>query len=212
MKKVLGASILALLVTISYSDTLRTYIPTKYSLQVRTDGLLSISALLPSTLISAKQMINSKSGVRVSVGISAGNDSSSNGFNNSGITGVTRSTTDWFSVSLHATYLRYLYSNRNLYIYYGVGPFGTYSWDEASNANSKSAWTSNSIGLDGCLGAEWFFTEHFSLFLEYNMYVVREHRRTTFLIPGSAVQTPPSDQMNYRLSYNTVFIGRSVYL
>jgi hypothetical protein len=125
---------------------------------------------------------------------------------------VTTSTTDSFSISLHATYLRYLYSNRNLYIYYGVGPFGTYSWETASNVNSKSIWTSYSIGLDGCLGAEWFFAEHFSLFLEYNLYVIREHRRTALDIPGSAIQTPPSDQINYRLSYNTVFIGLSIYL
>jgi hypothetical protein len=213
MKSVLVTIALCLLTTASHSDTLRTYLPSRYSLQVKTTGLVSISSLLQNTLISAKRMMDSKSGIRVSVGVSGGSGTERDISTSDGTTSETKGATDSISVSLHVTLLKYLISSRNLYIYYGVGPFGTYSYEKKSNPQSSQTWTDYSLGLDGCLGAEWFFAQHFAAFIEYNVFASAEQKRSNTQIPGSAIQTPYSyDVANYKLNYNSVFLGLSIYL
>ncbi len=211
VKRIILTILVSLVATASHSDTLRTYLPSRYSLQVKTTGLVSVSSLLPNTLISAKRMIDLKSGIRVSVGVSGGNNSDSEINIGNGAPAETKYTTDSISVSLHVTLLKYLISSRNLYIYYGIGPFGMYSWIETSNATEKETQTDYSLGLDGCVGAEWFFADHFAVFLEYNVYASMERRRSTTEIPNSAISMW-GDATNYKLSYNTVFIGLSIYL
>ena len=117
MKKTLSAIIITVLaVTASHSDTLRTYLPSRYSLQVKTTGLVSVSSLLPNTLISAKRMMDSKSGIRVSVGVSGGSGTERDISTSDGTTNETKYATDSISVSLHVTLLKYLISSRNLYM------------------------------------------------------------------------------------------------
>jgi hypothetical protein len=186
--------------------------PTKYSLQIKINGISSVTAILPGTMISFKQMLNSKNGIRISAGIAAGSYDSKD-YTSVPENGITNNVkVDSISFSLHATYLKYLYCIKNFYLYGGTGPFGKFSYQEYKDLSFTKVIRNYALGLDGCLGIEWFFTEHFTLFLEYNLLADWEYRHSTSDLINSNVTAPENKTINYNLNYNTVFMGLSIYL
>jgi hypothetical protein len=186
--------------------------PTKYSLQIKINGISSVTAILPGTMISFKQMLNSKNGIRISAGTAAGSYDSKD-YTSVPENGITNNVkVDSISFSLHATYLKYLYCIKNFYVYGGTGPFGKFSYQEYIDLSFTKVTRNYALGLDGCLGIEWFFTEHFTLFLEYNLFADWEYRHSASDLVNSNVTSPENKTINYNLNYNTVFIGLSIYL
>lgn len=200
--------IVAFLVVSPYADTTGFKGPTKYSLQIKINGVSSVTAILPGTMISFKQMINSKNGIRISAGIAAGSYDLKD---LSGQDAYISRAADSISVSLHATYLKYLYDNKNLYLYVGAGPFGKYSYQKNIDLSLTEIANNYSVGLDGCLGVEWFFAEHFALFLEYSLFADLEYKHLTNDLQNSNVGSE-TKTTSYNLNYTTVFIGISIYL
>lgn len=199
-----------LLTSGSSADTLNYYFPTKYSLQIKSNGLLNFISLIPGTMISVKQMFNSKNGIRISAGISANSSTYTDSSEYSGyVIDITK--IDTLMISLHATYIRYPYHNKNLYLYLGTGPFGTYYYGYNSYSSTRSKSNNFSIGLDFCLGVEWFFSGHFTLFTEYNVYAALDHRHTYQEILGSNASTIRKTT-NYNVNFNPLFVGISIYL
>jgi hypothetical protein len=212
MNKKIILFIVAFLVVSPYADTTGFKGPTKYSLQIKTNGVSSVTAILPGTMISFKQMINSKNGIRISAGISGGSYDSKD-YTSVPEKIITRNDKiDSISVSLHATYLKYLYCIKNFYLYGGIGPFGKFSYQEYKDLSLRRITRNYVLGLDGCLGVEWFFSEHFTLFLEYNLFADWEYRHSTGDLFNSNVAVPENKTINYNVNYNTVFIGLSIYL
>jgi hypothetical protein len=195
----------------SFADTLTSSFPTKYSFQLMVTGLLTVNTLVSETMISAKQMLNTKNGIRLSLGISASNknykyvmvnhDSVTSDHNNFGQ-----------SYSLHATYLNYLYKNGNIFMYAGIGPFGSYSTSNTNDLLNFEFTRNYSLGLDLNLGIEWFFTKHFSLFTEYRLISYYQNKRTRTGTKPDYVTTKIETQNNYYLYSDPLFIGLSIYL
>jgi hypothetical protein len=208
MNKIIILIIMALFAGSPYADTTGFKGPTKYSLQIKTNGVWSVSAILPGTMISFKQMLNPKNGIRISAGIAAGSYDSKDFTSVPEVMIIRHNEVDSISVSLHATYLKYLYCIRNFYLYGGTGPFGRYSYQKYKDLSFTKITRNYALGLDGCLGVEWFFAEHFTLFLEYNLFANWEYRHST----SDLATVPENKTINYNLNYNTVFIGLSIYL
>jgi hypothetical protein len=192
-------------ISLTFGDTLNAFGPSNYSLQIKTNGTLDVSSLMQWTMISCKKMISSTGGIRISTGISAERNNSKD------ITAQDDKSTgnESLSFSLHATYLKYFIRNKNLYVYYGVGPFVNYGYQFYSDLSTDKTLNSYTGGADGILGAEWFFSEHFSLFTEYNMFVSGKYNHTTLKTVGSNVVLPENKTTDYNLNYNTVLIGIS---
>ena len=211
MNKKVFLFIAVFLIVSPYADTTGFRGPTKYSLQIKINGMSSVTALLPGTMISFKQMLNSKNGIRISAGISACSYDSKDFASGQGDIETGNYKLDSISVSLHATYLKYLFNNKNLYLYGGIGPFGRFSYQEAKNMSYSKVTRNYALGLDGCLGIEWFFSEHFTLFLEYNLFADEEYIRGMNDLQNSNVGSE-TKTISYNLNYTTVFIGISIYL
>jgi hypothetical protein len=202
--------IFAVLVSLPFGDTLTSCGPSKYAFQLKTNGLQDISSFIPGTMISFKKMINSIEGIRITAGIYIGINNYMESPSQEFVTHESKK--DSLSISLYATYLKYAYRNKKLYLYYGLGPFGIYSYQITADLNQQNKISTFSGGLNGCLGVEWFFVEHFSLFTEYNLNAIARYNRASTEIKGSNIVLPAQTTTNFNLISNNVLIGLSIYL
>jgi hypothetical protein len=208
MKAKLTLLLVTLFVFLPNADTLNTLKPSIYSLQLKTNGLFAISSLLPGTMISIKKLINSKDSYRISVGVSAEYLNTTQEMNNYK---YKENNEDSLSISLHVSWLRYLYYNRNMYLYLGIGPFGKYSYYSLKQIDLIQTSNLYSIGIDAFPGIEWFIIEHLSLLLEYDLSINYQYTFYKTEIYGNSAQWPPEKTHKIRLEYNSVYIGLSIY-
>jgi hypothetical protein len=209
MKKMEALLLLGVFAFSLNADTLNTLGPSIYSVQLKTNGLIAVSTLLPGTMMSVKKMVNSNKGYRISIGVSAGVLNSQQGANGE----LTRDyTIDSFSISLHASHLKYPYHNGNLYLYVGAGPFGRYSYNRVKDISQSKETNNYTIGMDFFPGIEWFIIKHLSLLLEYSVDCYYQYITYKTDIPGSNLEIVPDRARSFNLEYNTVFVGFSIYL
>jgi hypothetical protein len=196
--------IIAFFVALLFGETSTNYYePSKYSFQIKTNGLQDISSLIPGTMISLKKMTNSTDALRITAGISAG----SNIYNS-----TSESKSDSFSIGLYITKLKYAYRNKNLYLYYGYGLFGKYAYQFSDDSYEKITTNTFSGGLNGCIGVEWFFSKQFSLFAEYSLNATANYSRSSNRLNGSNLVSNPTIIKGFNLNPNSVLIGLSIYL
>ncbi|MGB7568063.1 MAG: outer membrane beta-barrel protein [Chitinivibrionales bacterium] len=198
--------IIAFSVALIFGETSIYYEPSKYSFQIKTNGLQDISSLIPGTMISLKKMTNSTDALRITAGISAGINTYIP--NNS----ASESKSDSFSIGLYITKLKYAYRNKNLYLYYGYGPFGKYAYQFSGDSYEEMTTNSFSGGLNGCIGVEWFFSKQFSLFAEYSLNATANYSRVSNRLDGSNLVSNPTITKGFNLNPNSVLIGLSIYL
>jgi hypothetical protein len=198
--------IIAFSVALIFGENSIYFEPSKYSFQIKTNGLQDISSLIPGTMISLKKMTNSTDALRITAGISAG----SNTYipNNS----TNESKSNSFSIGLYITKLKYAYRNKNLYLYYGYGPFGKYAYQFSDDSYEEMTTNSFSGGLNGCIGVEWFFSKQFSLFAEYSLNATANYSRVSKRINESNLVSNPTITKGFNLNPNSVLIGLSIYL
>jgi hypothetical protein len=159
-------------------------------------------------MISIKKMLNSIDGYRISVGANADIDNVKDGEN----VFATDNTDYSIAASLHVSYLRYLYRNRNMYLYFGIGPFGSYSYLTSRQTTQVNTSSNYTIGVDVLPGIEWFVLEHVSLLLEYDVDCFYQYGEYGTTVPGSNLQVIPQKTRRIKLEYNSVFIGLSINL
>jgi hypothetical protein len=200
---------LTLFVFLLNADTLSYLKPSIYSVQLKTNGLFAVSALLPGTMMSLKKMFNSIDAYRITLGVNAGISNIKEGYD-SELT--LNNTQDTLSISLHVSYLRYLFSNRNMYLYAGVGPFGKYEYNTLKQISQTQTNNIYTIGIDAFPGLEWFIINHLSLLLEYDINIHYKYATYKPNFSGSNIQLPPERMQELKLEYNSVFIGLSIYL
>jgi hypothetical protein len=192
----------------SFSDSLDTARPFKHSFQLQIGDYLSLKTF-QNTWICYKYHFNTSKAIRVGLSLYA-NYNDNLGPRNSSINDFTESTEN-ASLSFNSFFISYFYFNKTIKPYYGMGPFLSLSYYDDSpvlRGTLTGASKKKTIegGLNGLIGLEWFFHNHFSLFTEYSLQGGYSYY-SSFGSSGNEYKTN-----NFKLTTNNCLVGLSIYL
>ncbi|GAB5520548.1 MAG: hypothetical protein RhofKO_27990 [Rhodothermales bacterium] len=107
-------------------------------------------------------------------------------------------------------YMIYPTPGREVNMYYGIGPQLNLSHSEQNRANVESTQTRLGAGMVGSLGAEWFATQHISIFAEYgsSLVVQVDRNRQRFSNQQPAELYTSRTSISYGMN---VMLGLSAY-
>lgn len=176
-------------------------------------------------LLSIKRQISDRAAWRMGVGLNV--DVTDRDVEDDADDNFERSVVDsQYLVDAEVQYLRYIPARESLFLFYGVGPEGTYvrSHDEQTLEDSdfsrritdEVTTVGYSVGLGGVIGAEWFVLPYMSISAEYGLsarFARNEVTNRDVNVSGDDrfESERTTTDTSYRLRDNSVLFGLSVY-
>jgi hypothetical protein len=182
------------------------------------------------TIISAKYHYSSNSALRFGIGINlsfSDDDSSPTDQNNTGTFNKNNSNSNQKGINFSGVYLFYPKPGSDINLYYGAGPFFSFSYSKSEYENStlqENSTTSSttfigktnsySAGIYGILGVEWFATKSISFLAEYSVSVYYNHSKISNSNKDSNSTNTSDNEIsdnNYGCNPTSVRFGISIY-
>lgn len=202
---VLGVIVVIIAYTSSFSDSLEVTRPLKHSFQLQIGDYLGVHTF-KNTWVSYKCHLSTNKAIRIGINLNVSYDGNYDPSNDN-YKDISKNA----GLSLNANFISYLYFDKTIKPYYGIGPYVSASYSGENTivngfAISSKRRRSFEVGLNGLFGLEWFFHNHFSLFTEYGL-----QGGFSYSISSDS-RNPESNSKGLRLSSNNCLIGLSIYL
>ena len=202
----------------------------KWALQFQINNNFTLSSF-QGAIISAKYHLTDSKAIRFGVGgnytfreNNAGNLQDDT-YSYSGQESDTKN----YSISISTQFLSYIIPDKEVLLFWGVGPMVQYSKStqnqtnqsnissvstETNDTNNSHAWD---FGASAVLGVEWFAAKSFSLHAEYGVSLLYNWGESIYSYSNKNSQNPEisgtssQNQRNWFFNANSVRFGLSVY-